>query len=303
MAVTLREYLTKLNSIRLQSMRRTKLRDVFYGPSGPLVTKLDGIDEILKDIEFTVTGEMKVIGAETANGVPMTTFDSTSASVNVKTSAIGYEVTQNLLARCERSGFNFSNMAGAANALIAEKFLQTACFLGSTQYGWGSLLTNSSVGTVTLPNKATPGGAITWTSTTTFEEMVQDLLLCAEGVATASYGVWDADTLLMPTNRYQTAARTKHATYPSLNVIEEAKTRMPTLRRVISIKDLEGAGSGGTNRMMAFASNPLVVTMSEKPFSMLKTRETDLGWRVVETLATAGTIWGDIQGAVYADGI
>jgi hypothetical protein len=299
-AITLQQYMQRMREVRIQEMRPSVFRQIFAGSTGtPMVETLDDLVEEIVDTEIQPYGEMKVIQNTTTN-VKMTTFDSTKTTSNARTAAIGYEILTEQLNRLDANNIPIRKLFGLANFKIAEKWLEDANLLGSTQYGFGSLLKNTNVTFVTLGTKTTGGTA--WTAATPFEEIVKDILAISQAVFTNSFQTLTGDTVLLPNTAYDIGVNTVHAT-SGISAIEAAKQRDVRIKRVMPLTHLVGAGAGATNRAMGLCSTGTVVQMSERAFREEPPRQIDLGSRIIETVRTAGAIWNNLQGAVYADGM
>jgi len=299
-AITLQQYQQKIREVRIQEMRASSFRQIFAGSTGtPMVEVLDDLTEEIVDSELIPYGEMRVIQNTSVN-VKMTEFDSTKSTAMARTAAIGYQILNEQLARLNANNIPIRKLYGVANFKIAEAWLENAVLLGSTQYGFGSLLKNTSVALVTLGTKTT--GGLTWQAATPFEEIVKDILALSQAVYTNSYQTLTGDTVILPDTKFNIATNTVHAT-SQMSAIEAAKQRDTRLKRVIPLTQLVGAGVGAVDRAMALCSSGLVVQMTERPFREEKPRDIDLGVRVIETLRTAGAVWNNLQGAVYGDGL
>jgi hypothetical protein len=302
MALTIQEYQRKIREVRIQQAAPSVFRAIFMSlGGGSMVETVDNITEEIRDTEITPYGEMKVIGDFTGKtGVPLTTFDATRSTTIVRTACIAYEIADHELERMNANNVPIRNLKAAANLTIAERFLEDCVLLGSTQYSFGSLLTNASVATVAAVTKAATG--LTW-AVATFEEIVTDILAAHYAVKNNSFKRWSGNTIVIPDVQFQRASLLVHP-YTSKNAITTARERCDgAITRVLPVSQCSGAGAGATNRLMCFDANPFVCQMTEKPFAEYKTRETDVGFKTIEYLRTGGTIWNDIAGAVYMDGI
>jgi hypothetical protein len=299
MAILLQQYLARMREVRIQETRPSTFRQIFTTPAGaPMVEKLDDIVEQITDTEVVPYGEMRVIGSSRVN-VKMTEFDSSQASAYARTAAIGYRIFDEELLRLDAGNIPIRALKGAANYNIAEAWLEKQNLLGSAQYGFGSLLTNSSVATVVLATKAATG--VAWTNAT-HEEVVQDILAISQAVYTNTYQVLVGDTVILPDVSYNIACNKAHAT-SGKNAIAVAMERDPRIRRILPLAQLVGSGAGATNRAVALCSSPLVCQMSERAFREETEIRIPMGFEVTESVRTAGCIWGNTQGAVYADGL
>lgn len=229
---------------------------------------------------------------------------------------IGYEWGLEELSVAALEGRDLGNDKAQSARRIAEQFLWNVAMTGrsdgvvsTSEKGWTGLLNDPSVPAITAP--AGTGGSVTWIGGKTTNEIGADFNNALTGIITSTYETEQADTVLIPTSRYNYIASTPRATgtdttilsFLQANNVYTQRTGQPLLIR--GFRGLETAGAGGTKRMVAYRRAPDVVRFHlPMPHKFLPPfQKSSMAWEVGGIMRTGGTEVR-LPGAMsYVDGI
>lgn len=203
-----------------------------------------------------------------------------------------------------RAAFMKKDLSGKkarkARRAYERKFDRTAAF-GSAEWRIGSGLLNDA----DVDIKA-PAAAGLWTAKTGLQ-MLADLNRFVRTVNVDSKEVYNADTILMPTDHLWLAQQTLVSATgdgAGTTVLEAFLKANRGIRRVDSWNVLAGAGAGSTNRFMACDSSPDVVEIVEpQSFEIMPAQERNLAFVVNCHGRTAGAAIEEPLGVAYMDGL
>lgn len=216
------------------------------------------------------------------------------------------ENTRTILTVAGSFGYSFKDMLASAftgRALDAakarslkhniERTIDGVAAIGHTASGITGMLNNASVATTSLASGA-------W-ATATADEMLRDMSDCAGAVFSASQGVFEADTLVLPVAEYQIAAQ-KRLGDTETTVLQFFLATNPFIKEVTHWWRLDTAGAASVARMVAYRKDPDVLHI-EMPmlFDMLDPQEKNLAAVVPGLAMTAGCIVTRPLAMQYAD--
>ena len=140
--------------------------------------------------------------------------------------------------------------------------------------------------------------------TKTPDEILTDFFGIANSIRVATKYAHNPDTLLMPEAQYDYIARTRMGTTETRTILEHF---LATQRRITTVEpwdDLDGAGTGGADRMVCYPKDPDVLALIEpNAFEQLPGQNRNLE-TVVNCLAeTGGVVTYYPLALAYGDGI
>ena len=182
---------------------------------------------------------------------------------------IGYEWSLEEVSVAALEGRNLGDDKARAARRVAEQFLYNIAMTGRTdgvvstsEKGWTGLLNDPTVPTTTAATGA--GGGTAWTGKTP-NEIGADFNAGLIGVISTTQETEEADTVLIPTSRYNYIASIPRTTgtdstilsfLQANNVFTQRTGRPLTIR---GFRGLETAGAGGTKRMVTYRRAPDVL--------------------------------------------
>lgn len=141
--------------------------------------------------------------------------------------------------------------ASAARRAFEEKIDNIAC-LGDTGNGLVGFFNLASAQTYTVPNGA--ASSPLWANKTP-DEIIKDLNGIITLVVSTTKEIEHPNMLLLPTAQYQYIASTPRSSISDTTILEFFKMAHPEVR-VESWWRLAGAGTSGTDRMIAYVNDP-----------------------------------------------
>lgn len=195
--------------------------------------------------------------------MPYASAKMAQATKNFHLAAIGYEWNTQELQRAAKLGRSLSSDKAMAAKLAADRFIYGIAMTGKTpggvaEKGWTGFTNNGSAPSAQVAADGT-GSSRLWADKDA-DKILRDINAALTAVETGTGETMVADTLVLPTSRYNSIATTRvgdtNATILSFllanNVAGEGLT-------ILKSRALETAGTGSTTRMIAYANSPQVI--------------------------------------------
>ena len=198
--------------------------------------------------------------ADRASDINVVGTELGKASTQVHMADIGYDYGLEEINQAIMLGMNLAGEKAAAARLVYERKVDNVAFLGDGVKNFQGLFNNSSV----TAASATTGG---WSATTNEDLVLADINELLTGVFTATNEIAMADTLLMPSTKFQFLASNllgDSGGKTILQFIKEANVYTAETGQPLNIRGVRGldtAGAGDTNRMVAYRKSPEVLKM------------------------------------------
>jgi len=194
-----------------------------------------------------------------AGDIPLAGVEHTKFETPVYTAGIGYGYGWEEINQAQMLGMPLSNQLAMAARRAYEEMVDRVALLGDTKKNFQGLINNSAV----TADSALNGD---WDGASTADEILADVNEAILDTAMDTKYTGVADTLLLPfakLNRLATL-RLGDTTMTVLNFLRENNTytAMTGKELVIrGVRGLETAGSGSTNRMVAYRRDPSVLKL------------------------------------------
>ncbi len=198
-----------------------------------------------------------------ASDMPFAELSRSKYETTVESAKIGYrysleEVNQAMMI----PGMNLNADKAAAAKRAADELVERVVISGDSRKGFLGLVNQTVVPQVAVPNGAS--GSPLWANKTP-AEILADVNNALVGAWSASNQVELHDTVLLPVAQYGTIAAmprsatsdTTVMTYLQANNVYSSTTGQPLTIR--TVRQLAGAGAGGTNRMITYRRDPQVL--------------------------------------------
>lgn len=195
--------------------------------------------------------------------MPYASSQMSQATRNFHLAAIGYEWNTQEMQRAAKLGRSLSSDKASAAVLASDRFIYGLAMTGKTprgdaEKGWTGFTNNGSAPSAQVANDGT-GPSRLWSAKTP-DLILRDINEALTAVETGTGETHIANTLVLPTTRYNYIATTRvgdtNATILSFllanNVAGESLT-------ILKSRELETAGTGSTTRMIAYDNNPQVL--------------------------------------------
>lgn len=146
---------------------------------------------------------------------------------------------------------------------------------GNAQTGMFGLINNPNVPTVTVIADGT-GGNTEW-STKTPEQILRDMNSVVNQIVTNSNAVERPNTLLMPIDQYTLIASTPRSINSDTTILQYFLMNNPFIKTVDWLPQLSGAGTGGSDIMIAYDKDENKLSMQiAMPFTQYAPQERNL---------------------------
>lgn len=198
-----------------------------------------------------------------ASDMPFADVARTKFETTVESAKIGYrytleEVNEAMLI----PGMNLTADKAAAAKRAAEELVERVVISGDARKGFLGLVNQTAVPQVAVANGS--GGSPLWANKLP-GEILADINNAIVGAWSATQQVELHDTVLLPLAQYGLIASTPRSTtsdatiiaYLQANNVYTATTGRPLTIR--TLRQLTGAGAGGTNRMITYRRDPQVL--------------------------------------------
>lgn len=176
---------------------------------------------------------------------------------------IGYEWNTQEMQRAAKLGRSLSSDKASAAKLASDRFIYQIAMNGRTpasadEKGWTGFINNASAPSAQVANDGT-GPSRLWSAKTP-DLILRDINESLTAVETGTLETHVANTLVLPTSRYNYIATTRvgdtNATILSFLLANNVAGEGLTIKKS---RALETAGTGGTTRMVAYDNNPQVI--------------------------------------------
>jgi hypothetical protein len=268
-----------------------------------LIPVANWVDPDAKVITFRTwnqVGLAKII-AGYSDDLPRADVYGTEESATVKDlgDSYGYNVTE--IRQSRRDGSQLDQKKANAARRAIEQLQENIAFNGDTTYGLYGLANQPNAQVYVVPNGA--GGTATW-ATKTSDEILADLFGIGDQIVSTTKNAEKPDTLLLPQNQYSLISRKRIDDTVSETILTYFLRTSSHIKNIEVWDNLDGAGSGGTDRMIAYSRNPDVLELIiPREFEQLDGQARNLEI-VVPCLARAGGVIAYLPMAIaYGDGL
>lgn len=195
--------------------------------------------------------------------MPYASTKMAQATRNFHLAGIGYEWNTQELQRAAKLGRALPSDKASAADLVAQRFIYGIGMTGKnpagvSEKGWTGFTNDANVPAVQVANDGT-GPSRLWSAKTP-DLILRDINAALNAVETNSGETMVADTLVLPTSRYNYIANTRVTdTGTSILAFLQANNSAGESLTIMKSRALETAGTGSTTRMVAYAKNPQVL--------------------------------------------
>ncbi len=145
---------------------------------------------------------------------------------------------------------NLSTRKGRIAKNVVDTKLNAIAWKGDAAHKITGFLSNENINEYTLTADGGTSSDSAKFADKTDEQILRDLNAFVDAVGAATNYVETVNTLLLPPSVYALVS-TKRLSYSDRTVLEFFRAAHPEITRVMSVGDLEGAGEGGKNVMVA----------------------------------------------------
>lgn len=178
--------------------------------------------------------------------------------------AVGYEWNTQEMQRAAKLGRALSSDKAGAAVLASERFIYGVAMTGRTpkgenEKGWTGFTNNAGSPSAQVANDGT-GPSRLWTAKTP-DQILRDINEALTSVETGTGETHIANTLALPTTRYNYLASTRVSANSDTTILQylQANNVAGESLTIYKSRALETAGTGATARMVAYDNNPQVI--------------------------------------------
>ena len=264
----------------------------------PVSTEQDDAAEHIEYRSYDQVGMAKIV-SDYANDFPRVDTLGTKKSVQVHSLGDSYGYSIQEIRRAARANFNLdARRAMAARRGMEEKKDQIAWF-GDKKAGLTGFINAEGITEYVAADGAKGGKA--WSGKTA-DEILADVVGIITAAPESTNGKEVPDTLILPLALYNKLAYTPYNKDKTL--LTFIRDNYPTLTRIEWVQDLVGAGSGNTNRVMAYTRDPMKVEVQiPLRLEQLPPERKGMEYSVICHQRTGGTIVYYPLSVVFCDGL
>lgn len=285
-----------------------KFPAIQYPDLVPVDTSPAPYTAFVEAVGLQATGEAKVLNLR-ASDFPQVGLNVVRSSVGVYDAGSAHSYTQAEIEYARRLGVNMSAELLVASRRMTEELIDRAAITGLTEMGDTGLINNAGVTAVGAA--ATGSGSSPLWANKTPAQILADINDAITRVFDGTNTTAISDTVLLPDARYNTIASTMIPDSGALTIldfIQRANVYTARTGRPLTIRGIRGlstAGSGGTNRMVAYRNDRETLCMyMPMPFNILPPfRKSQLVTEVANLTRFTKVHFKLPKEAVYVDGI
>lgn len=247
--------------------------DITYPSLIPVDFSADQWAPTVTYVSTDKVGRAKKINSR-ARDIPKADVTREQHETEVVLAAIGYDYDIGELGLAMKLGQNLPADRAAAARRAYEEYMEEIAYEGDTGSGFQGLLNNSTVTRADVAAGAGSGTPTEWADKTP-DEILLDINSGITGMWSATKTIELADTVLLPLTQYASLFTTRLGDttmnlmqYIRTNNIYTAQTGQELTIR--AMRQLAGAGQGGSDRMVIYRKDPTVLKMHvPMPFQFL----------------------------------
>lgn len=219
----------------------------------PVQTDVPPGAETATQIVYDAVGMADII-TNYSDDLPRVDVLATEMPVKVRTLGLAYGYSKQEIENAMFARVNLSAMKAMQVRRGIDVTLNKIAWHGDAKHNIVGFLNNKNISEYTL--KADGAGSSTKLQDKTPTQILRDIKEMLQVIRKATNNVERANTLLLSTNAYAHLASTPRSEYTETTLLEFIRKLYPELTRVIEVGELDGAGDGGKDIMIAGSFTP-----------------------------------------------
>lgn len=253
---------------------------------------------------FDKTGEAKFIG-NNAKDLPRADVHGKEITHKVDEIGISYGWTMKEIAASARTGRSLPDQRAKAAHRSVEELVNTTAYFGNQELGLPGFLSNTDIPIETIAADGT--GSTTEAANKTPAQVYRDVTGVLNSIFENSKMRERPNTLLVTVALHSYLTETRMADGTDTTILQylvKNSRFLKSIDDVVPVNELEGAGVGGTDRMVAYTRDPDKIQL-EIPAELqyLPAQEQGLEMIVPGWLSISGTVVYYPLSAAFADGL
>ena len=285
---------------------KSKTYDVKYKPNVafslfPISSEASPAAEVITWRQFSRVGMAKMV-SDYAQDFPRVDVYGVEYSVKPKGLGASYGYSIEEIRRAAMAGLPLETRRAEAARRAIEDKMNYIAFNGDTATNLKGFINYSGITEYTVASGGT-GGTKTW-STKTADQILDDMNGIVHGVVSATNGIEQPDTMLMPLEQYNLITTKRLGTDSDTTVLEYFLKTNRYIKRVEWVTELKTAGDSSTSRMMVYVNDANHLNL-EVPlmFEQFEADKKAMSYSVACYAKTAGMVIFFPASVSYADGI
>lgn len=265
----------------------------------PISTEADSGAEFIAYRSFDMVGTAKIV-ADYSKDFPRVDSFGIEKQVKVKSlgDSYGYSIQEIRRSAMEDRRLDVRRAMAARRAI--DELQDKIGWFGDVASGLKGLINADNITEYIAANN---GLGRTWAKKTPLQ-----ILADVAGILTAgpnsTNGKEVPDTLILPLPLYNVLAFTPIGDNVDKTILKFIRENYPSITRIDWVNELVGAGAGNTNRVMAYARDPMKLTLEiPQAFEQFPPQQKGLEYEVICHQRTAGVIVYYPASVVFMDGI
>jgi len=224
--------------------------------------------------QYDQTGFAKIV-ASYSDDLPRADVKGKEFIANVKRLGASYGYNVDEIRSAQFAGVSLEQRKANAARRAVSQLENDLVWFGDVASGIVGLINHPNIGSYTIPNDGT-GPSKLWANKTP-DQIIRDLNGVANKAMADTLGIHAADTLLLPIAKYTYIASTPRSANSDTTILQYFLQNNPFIKSVEWVNELQGAGTGGVDVMIAYKKSPDVLTMEVvEDFEQLPVQERNL---------------------------
>ena len=219
----------------------------------PQETDVPAGAETALQLVYDSVGMAKIV-ADYGDDLPRAEAVATTIASKVYTVADSYGYNYVELEHARMSNVNLESRKALASRRGIDLKLNNIAWFGDAEHGITGFINNPNIANVTIPADGTGSSALFVDKTP--EQIIRDVNAIINEVSNNTNGVEMPDTVLFAPAVYDLLESTPKSQYSDRTILEFLRGAHPEVSRWMKIGELKGAGTGGTDMIIAGVFRP-----------------------------------------------
>lgn len=266
----------------------------------PVSTEQDPGAEHIIWRSFDAVGTAKLV-SDYANDYPRVDIGGEEHTSPIKEIGASYGYSIKEIRRAQKAGISLDAKKAVACRRAIDEKQDAIAWKGDAKGKLPGFINHPGITEYVPANGA--GGGKAWSGKTP-DEIVADFAGIISAAPESTNGIENPDTVIMPLSLYNKLQNTPYGSNRDKTILGFIRENYPQITRIEWVQDLVGAGAGNTNRVMAYARDPLKVEVQiPQRFEQMTPQLTGKVYDIICSQSTGGTLVYYPQSVVFADGL
>jgi len=199
--------------------------------------------------QYDQLGVAKFI-ANYANDLPRADIKGREYTSPVRSEATSYGYTLQEVRAAKLTGKPLEQRRANSAKRAILQLENTTAFFGNAEVGLSGFINASNTNVVSVPADGT-GNTTQWVNKTA-DQILRDMNLIANSIFSATKGVEQPSTMLLPLDQYTLVTSTPRSAISDVTIAEFFLKNNPFVEELDWLNELKGAGASSTDRCMAY---------------------------------------------------